>query len=221
MSASVSSSFRALRPTSRLLVLLLGMSFAALPAVAQDRLSHVISVLEADGVAIGTITSALAAPGTYETLRDLPLDWVFIDMEHGPFDPTALRSILASFVAPDGTVPVTPIVRIPANCSEVEFTSGYSSRCSMLAPSASSCPTVIPAGTWWMAWSRYAIRRSSTMPLPRRAAYGARGERPRSGGSAFRSISRSRTCGRSTRRASCSSFPCSSRATPSDASARS
>lgn len=121
MSAFISSSCRAFRATSRLLVLLLVVGFAALPAAAQDRLSHVISVLQNDGVAIGTITSALAEPGTYEALRELPLDWVFIDMEHGPFDPTAVRSIIASFRTPDGTFPVTPIVRIPANCSEVEF----------------------------------------------------------------------------------------------------
>lgn len=121
MSAFISSGFCAFRATSRLLVLLLVVGFAALPAAAQDRRSHVISVLQNDGVAIGTITSALAEPGTYEALRELPLDWVFIDMEHGPFDPTAVRSIIASFRTPDGTFPVTPIVRIPANCSEVEF----------------------------------------------------------------------------------------------------
>jgi 4-hydroxy-2-oxoheptanedioate aldolase len=121
MSASISSGFRVLSVTSRLLVLLLVVGLAALPAAAQDRRSHVISVLETNGVAIGTITSALAAPGTFERLRELPLDWVFIDMEHGPFHPTAVRGILASFRADDGTFPVTPIVRIPANCSEVEF----------------------------------------------------------------------------------------------------
>lgn len=121
MSAFISSGFCAFRATSRLVVLLLVVGFAALPAAAQDRRSHVISVLQNDGVAIGTITSALAEPGTYEALRELPLDWVFIDMEHGPFDPTAVRSIIASFRTPDGTFPVTPIVRIPANCSEVEF----------------------------------------------------------------------------------------------------
>lgn len=121
MSKSISFAFHAPRPTFWLVVLMLVGAFAALPAVAQDRRSHVISVLEDQGVAIGTITSALAAPGTFEALRELPLDWVFIDMEHGPFDPTAVRSIIASFRAPDDTFPVTPIVRIPANCSEVEF----------------------------------------------------------------------------------------------------
>jgi 4-hydroxy-2-oxoheptanedioate aldolase len=121
MFRSISFRFRAPRPTINLLVLIFLVAFAALPAVAQDRRSHVISVLEDQGVAIGTITSALAAPGTFEALRELPLDWVFIDMEHGPFDPTAVRSIIASFRAADGTFPVTPIVRIPANCSEVEF----------------------------------------------------------------------------------------------------
>jgi 4-hydroxy-2-oxoheptanedioate aldolase len=77
-------------------------------------------VLEDQGVAIGTITSVLTAPETFEALREFPLDWVFIDMEHGPFDPKALRSIVESFRTPYDTIPVTPIVRIPANCSEVE-----------------------------------------------------------------------------------------------------
>jgi 2-keto-3-deoxy-L-rhamnonate aldolase RhmA len=99
-----------------LVVLLL---FTALPAIAQDRRSHVISVLKDRGVAI-TITSVLTAPATFEALREFPLDWVFIDMEHGPFDPKALRSIVESFRTPYDTIPVTPIVRIPANCSEVD-----------------------------------------------------------------------------------------------------
>jgi hypothetical protein len=93
MSQSISFGFRAPRPTSWLVVLLL---FAALPAIAQDRRSHVISVLKDQAVAIGTITSVLTAPETFEALREFPLDWVFIDMEHGPFDPKALRSIVES-----------------------------------------------------------------------------------------------------------------------------
>jgi 4-hydroxy-2-oxoheptanedioate aldolase len=121
MSQSISFGLRAQRPALWLVALMVGVAFAALPAVAQDRRSHVISVLEDQCLAIGHITSALAAPGTFEALRELPLDWVFIDMEHGPFDPTTVRSIIASFSAPAGTFPITPIVRIPANCSEVEF----------------------------------------------------------------------------------------------------
>jgi 4-hydroxy-2-oxoheptanedioate aldolase len=41
-------------------------------------------------------------------------------MEHGPFDPSQVRNIIAAFRAPDGSFPVTPIFRIPANCSEVD-----------------------------------------------------------------------------------------------------
>jgi 4-hydroxy-2-oxoheptanedioate aldolase len=101
--------------------LLLATTFAASPAMAQQRKSHVISVLERGGAAVGFITNSLAAPGTYEQLRAVPgLDWVFIDMEHGPFDPSQVRNIIAAFRAPDGTFPVTPIFRIPANCSEVD-----------------------------------------------------------------------------------------------------
>jgi 2-keto-3-deoxy-L-rhamnonate aldolase RhmA len=121
MSKSIFLGFRAPRPTLWLVVLIVVVAFAALPAVAQDRRSHVLSVLEDRCLAVGHITSALAAPGTFEALRELPLDWVFIDMEHGPFDPKTVRSIIASFSSPAGTFPVTPIFRIPANCSEVEF----------------------------------------------------------------------------------------------------
>ena len=71
----------------------------------------------------------LTAPDTFEALRELPLDWVFIDMEHGPFDPKAVRSTVESFRTPYHTIPVTPIFRIPANCSEVSSTNGCSDRC--------------------------------------------------------------------------------------------
>lgn len=100
---------------------MLAVALAGSPALAQQRKSHVISVLEGGGAAVGFITSSLAAPGTYEQLRAVPgLDWVFIDMEHGPFDPSQVRNIITAFRAPDGTFPVTPIFRIPANCSEVD-----------------------------------------------------------------------------------------------------
>src|SRR5262245_1902241 len=91
------------------------------PAAAQNRMNHMIAVLEGGGVAIGTIISGLTPMGTMEALRVLPLDWVFIDMEHGPFEPRTLRDIVLAFRAPDGTFPITPIVRIPPNCTEVEF----------------------------------------------------------------------------------------------------
>ena len=98
----------------------LAAALAASPALAQ-RKSHVISVLERGGAAVGFITNSLAAPGTYEQLRAVPgLDWVFIDMEHGPFDPSQIRNIIAAFRASDGSFPVTPIFRIPANCSEAD-----------------------------------------------------------------------------------------------------
>jgi 4-hydroxy-2-oxoheptanedioate aldolase len=93
----------------------------ATPAAAQTRMNHMIAVLDAGGVAVGTIISALTPMSTIEALRVLPLDWVFIDMEHGPFEPRTLRDIVLAFRAPDGTFPITPIVRVPPNCSEVEF----------------------------------------------------------------------------------------------------
>ena len=101
------------------LVLLAGV--LAAPAEAQPRKSHAIDVLARNGAAVGFITNSLAAPGTYEALREVPgLDWVFIDMEHGPFDPSKVRDIVAAFRRADGSFPVTPMFRIPANCSEVD-----------------------------------------------------------------------------------------------------
>ncbi len=100
---------------------LLGTVFQAPPAAAQQRKNHAIDVLARHGTAVGFITNSLAAPGTYEQLREVPgLDWVFIDMEHGPFDPSQVRNIIAAFRRADGSFPVTPLFRIPANCSEVD-----------------------------------------------------------------------------------------------------
>lgn len=97
------------------------VALATSPAFAQSRKSHVISVLERGGTALGFITNSLAGTATYEQLRAVPgLDWVFIDMEHGPFDSSQVRNIIAAFRAADGSFPVTPIFRIPANCSEVD-----------------------------------------------------------------------------------------------------
>lgn len=90
------------------------------PAAAQSRLNKMIDVLANNGVAVGTISSNRDI-SVIQALRALPLDWVFIDMEHSPFDPTVARSVIANFRAPDGTFPVTPLLRIPANCSEVEY----------------------------------------------------------------------------------------------------
>jgi len=101
-------------------VFALAIACAASPALAQ-RKNHAISVLERGGAAVGFITNSLAGTATYQQLRDVPgLDWVFIDMEHGPFDPSQVRNIIAAFRAGDGSFPVTPIFRIPANCSEVD-----------------------------------------------------------------------------------------------------
>jgi len=115
MSKSVSV---ARRIGASLAVLALGTALS-MPAVA--RKNHAIEVLSQNGAAIGFITSALAPAGDYEALRELPLDWVFIDMEHSPFDPMSVRAIIAKFQRPDGSFPVTPIFRIPANCSEAHF----------------------------------------------------------------------------------------------------
>jgi 4-hydroxy-2-oxoheptanedioate aldolase len=103
------------------IVLVLVIAIVAPPVAAQNRLNHMINVLEQGGVAVGTIISALTPLSTIEALRALPLDWVFIDMEHGPFEPRTLRDIVVAFQAADGTFPITPIVRIPANCSEVQY----------------------------------------------------------------------------------------------------
>jgi 4-hydroxy-2-oxoheptanedioate aldolase len=105
---------------SLLAVALLVVAALVSPVEAQSRLNHMIHVFGSGGVAVGTIISALTPLSTIEALRALPLDWVFIDMEHGPFEPRTLRDIVINFQAADGTFPITPIVRIPANCSEVQ-----------------------------------------------------------------------------------------------------
>jgi 4-hydroxy-2-oxoheptanedioate aldolase len=103
------------------IVLLVVVTVAVPPVKAQNRLNHMISVLQSGGVAVGTIISALTPLSTIEALRVLPLDWVFIDMEHGPFEPRTLRDIVLAFRAADGTFPITPIVRVAANCSEIQY----------------------------------------------------------------------------------------------------
>lgn len=102
-------------------VALLAVAAPLSPVAAQGRLNHMIDVLANGGVAIGANVNALTPLSTIEALRALPLDWVFIDMEHGPFEPRTLRDFVLTLRAPDGSFPVTPIVRVAANCSEIKF----------------------------------------------------------------------------------------------------
>jgi 4-hydroxy-2-oxoheptanedioate aldolase len=96
-------------------------AIAATPAAGQTRLSQAISALESGKVAVGTIINSNVSLAAIEALRALPLDWVFIDLEHAAYEWPTVRSVIANFRAPDGSFPVTPIVRIPPNCSEAKY----------------------------------------------------------------------------------------------------
>lgn len=82
------------------------------------RLSRLVDTLANDKAAVGAFSSVreftmarVASAGS--------LDYQIIDMEHGPFDTETLRQQLVNLRRPDGSFHVTPIVRIPANGSEV------------------------------------------------------------------------------------------------------
>jgi 4-hydroxy-2-oxoheptanedioate aldolase len=103
-----------------------GAVLSALPARAQQappaapRLSRLIQTFAAGTPALG-IFSAARDIAQARAIRSAPLDYTIIDMEHAPFDPTVLQQLLLNLRAPDGTYPVTPIVRIGANGREIHM----------------------------------------------------------------------------------------------------
>jgi 4-hydroxy-2-oxoheptanedioate aldolase len=104
-----------------------GMS--AVPAAAQEvRLNRTVETLERDLPVFGIFTANLSLQNA-RALATSDLDFLFIDMEHGPYDVETLRSFLLGMVnvrriAERGSpqMDVTPLVRIPMNGREnLEF----------------------------------------------------------------------------------------------------
>lgn len=99
-------------------------SLAATHATAQPaaapRLSRLIETFAAGRPALG-IFSAARDIAQAAAIRAAPLDYTIIDMEHAPFDPTVLQQMILNLRAPNGTFPVTPIVRIGANGREIHM----------------------------------------------------------------------------------------------------
>ena len=90
-----------------------------------ERLNHTIEILEQGGAAFG-IFSGDRSLSNARALARSELDYVFIDMEHGPFDVETLQKFLMgmtdkSRISRTGSLKMntTPIVRIPVNGREM------------------------------------------------------------------------------------------------------
>lgn len=84
------------------------------------RLSHLVETFAADKAAVG-IFSSVRDFTLARIIGTAKLDYLIIDMEHAPFDAETLRQYLANLRRPDGSFPVTPIVRLGANGGEVHM----------------------------------------------------------------------------------------------------
>jgi len=84
------------------------------------RFSKLIETFAAGRPALG-IFSAARDIAQAAAIRGSALDYTIIDMEHAPFDPTVLQQMILNLRAPNGTFPVTPIVRIGANGREIHM----------------------------------------------------------------------------------------------------
>lgn len=98
---------------------------AATTTLAAERLNHTISVLESGGAAFGIFSGDRSASNARSLARS-DLDYVFIDMEHGPYDAESLQQVLFAMtdkaeIAKTGSLKMntTPIVRIPVNGREM------------------------------------------------------------------------------------------------------
>ena len=80
-----------------LLALFLGCSFAAAQSAAPERLNRVISLHEAKTPALGVFASNISTRAG-AAMSSAPLDFVIIDLEHSPYDPTRLESYLLAMV---------------------------------------------------------------------------------------------------------------------------
>ncbi len=88
------------------------------------RLSRVIDLLDADEAVFGIISSDRALNNASALARS-GLDFIIIDMEHGPWSPETLRIFLLGMTDRQRTaanglqMAVTPLVRVPQNGSEM------------------------------------------------------------------------------------------------------
>ncbi len=97
----------------------------ASPATAQHlRLNRTIETLESDQPVFGLFTANLSQQNA-KALATSQLDFIFIDMEHSPFNTETLRSFLLGMIDIRSVVQkgspqmnVTPLVRIPMNGRE-------------------------------------------------------------------------------------------------------
>jgi len=87
-------------------------------ALAQDRINRLVEKLETGEGVEGVFLNTLEFNSARAT-RGSDLDYVIIDMEHHAFDAETLRQVLVNLRAPDGSFPVTPIVRVGTPGSEV------------------------------------------------------------------------------------------------------
>lgn len=98
---------------------------AASLSLAETRINGVIELFEVDKPALGVFVHDFSNVNAAR-LADSNLDFIFIDMEHGPFDVETLRIFLQSMIsrrelhASGGQLQprVLPIVRIPQNGRE-------------------------------------------------------------------------------------------------------
>src|SRR5687768_8207501 len=89
-----------------------------------DRLNRTIELLQQEKATFGIFSKDRSLDNARELARS-SLDFIIIDMEHGPFDTETLRNFLLGMVdkrailEKGGLQPnVTPIVRIPSNGGE-------------------------------------------------------------------------------------------------------
>lgn len=116
-------------PSPRALLVLLLLSAVAPALEAQEvRLNRTIETLERGLPVFGIFTGNFSLQNA-RALATSELDFIFIDMEHAPFDMETLRAFLLGMLNPrriaekgNTQMDVTPLVRIPMNGREnLEF----------------------------------------------------------------------------------------------------
>jgi 4-hydroxy-2-oxoheptanedioate aldolase len=97
------------------------MLLAAFQAVPAPRLNRTIELLAAKNVTFGILSHDRSLENARALARSA-LDFVIVDMEHGPFDVSALRTFLLGMIDKERIIAnghlqmdVTPLVRLPAN----------------------------------------------------------------------------------------------------------